>query len=193
MDVHSSVSEVMTRVVAQVGPTAPAEEAARLMRSRHVSGLPVIDPSGRIVGILSEIDIVRGIHQATGAMSPRGLLDIVLDSAPPSGGPGLLESSRARLKNARVSEFMSDRVVTVDPDTTLKEAARLMHQHGINRLPVVDEKRRVLGIVTKSDLLGAIEGRPTGGKGALTPGPRSGRSGKGPAQRSDSSDPYGDI
>jgi len=178
MDVHAPVSEIMTRVVAQIEPTASAEEAARLMRSRHVSGLPVIGSNGRLVGVLSEIDIVLGIHQATGAMSPRGFLDIVLRSTPASGGPGLLESSRARLKNARVSEFMSDRVVTVDPDTTLREAVRLLRQHGISRLPVVDDKRRVIGIVTKSDLLGAVEDRPSRSRGGLTPAPRVGRAGK---------------
>ncbi|HXQ94759.1 MAG TPA: CBS domain-containing protein [Thermoplasmata archaeon] len=193
MDVHAPVSEIMTRVVAQIEPTASAEEAARLMRSRHVSGLPVIGSNGRLVGVLSEIDIVRGIHQATGAMSPRGFLDIVLGSTPASGGPGLLESSRARLKNARVSEFMSDRVVTVDPDTTLREAVRLLRQHGISRLPVVDDKRRVIGIVTKSDLLGAVEDRPSRSRGGLTPAPRVGRAGKGTAAPKGPTDPYGDI
>jgi CBS domain-containing protein len=193
MDVHAPVSEIMTRVVAQIEPTASAEDAARLMRSRHVSGLPVIGPDGHLVGILSEIDIVRGIHQATGAMSPRGFLDIILDSTPPSGGPSILESSRARLRSARVSELMSDRVVTVDSDTTLKEAVRLLRQHGISRLPVVDEKRRVLGIVTRSDILVAVEGRPANSRGGLTPAPRGSRSGKRTPARTRPSDPYGDI
>ena len=170
MDDHAFVSEIMTRVVAQTLPTSSAHEAAVIMRTNHVSGLPVVDSGGRLVGILSEIDLVRGVHRATGAMSARGFLDILLHSSAP-GTPGLLYASQARLRNARVSEMMTSKVVTVDRNTTIREASRLLTQHGISRLPVVDDDRKVLGIVTRTDILQVVRGKAIGPKGSLTPAP----------------------
>lgn len=189
MDEHASVSEIMTRIVAQTAPTASAHEAAVLMRTNHVSGLPVVDPAGRLVGVVSEIDLVRGVHRGTGAMSARGFLDILLESSARSG-PGLLESSQSRLKNARVSEFMTSGVVTVDPVTTIREASRLLALHGISRLPVVDEDRHVLGIVTRTDIFTAVGGKTLGPKGSLTPAPK-GKASRGRAGVK--SDPYADV
>ncbi|MCI4325344.1 MAG: CBS domain-containing protein [Thermoplasmata archaeon] len=192
MDEHAYVAEIMTRVVARVEPTASAHEAAVLMRSNHVSGLPVVDPAGRLVGVVSEIDLVRGIHRATGAMSARGFLDILLDSTPRSGA-GPLEASQARLKNARVSEFMTSRPVTIDPETTIREASRLLTQHGISRLPVVDSRHHVVGIVTRTDIVQAIEGRTIGPKGSLTPAPAPERPTRSSKARREPPDPYADV
>jgi CBS domain-containing protein len=192
MDEHAFVVEIMTRIVAQTVPTASAHEAAVLMRTNHVSGLPVVDPAGRLVGVVSEIDLVRGVHRATGAASPRGLLDILLESTSRSG-PGLLEVSQARLKNARVSEWMTKGVVTVDRETTIREASRLMTQHGIGRLPVVDDQRHVLGIVTRADVLQASEHRTLSPKGSLTPAPARGASRGRTRGGKPSADPYADV
>lgn len=192
MDEHTYVTEIMTRVVARVEPATSAYHAAVLMRTNHVSGLPVVTASGRLVGVVSELDLVRGVHRATGAFSPRGFLDILLDSSSRSGAK-LLTTSRARLRNATVSEFMTDRPVTVDSETTIREASRLLTQYGIGRLPVVDGRRHVLGIVTRSDIVQATEGRTIGPKGSLTPAPPPAKRLRNSGARTEPPDPYGDI
>jgi CBS domain-containing protein len=83
MDGRTKVAEVMSELVVTVGPEARLQEAARLLREDHASGLPMVAPPHRVVGVLSERDIVRSLHQATGFDSARGLLDLLLDSASP--------------------------------------------------------------------------------------------------------------
>lgn len=160
----------MTAIVVTVGPDARLEEAARLLRVHHISGLPVVGPDQRVVGMLSEHDIVRELHRATGVGSARGLLDLLLESAP-SKGESILEVCRRQLKNTRVSDAMSSEVVTVDGAASLEEAARRMAAHKIKRLPVIDAHGDLVGIVTRADLVRAVGG---GGvrRGSLRPAPR---------------------
>ncbi len=164
------VGAVMSADVLTVAPDARLGEAARLLRERHISGLPVVDPTDHVVGVLSERDIVRGLDRATGVDSPRGLLDLLLESAPPKG-ESLLEVCRSHLKNARVRDVMTPRVVTVDRDAPLVEAARKMRLHGVKRLPVVDAQGRLVGIVTRADIVQAVSGEVRARRGALHPAP----------------------
>jgi CBS domain-containing protein len=165
------VADVMTRLVVTAPPDARLDEAARLLREHHISGLPVVEPPHRVVGLLSERDIVRALHRATGVESPRGLLDLLLESAP-SKGESLLEVCRRQLRNTRVSDAMSTRVVTVDRDAPLTEAARLMRAHGVKRLPVVDARGGLIGIVSRADIVQAVSGEVRAPRGALHPGPQ---------------------
>lgn len=171
---ETRVHEVMTTTVVTIPPDARLEEAARLLRHHHVSGLPVVDPSPHVVGVLSERDIVRELHRATGVDSPRGLLDLLLESSP-SKGESILEVCRRQLHNARVGDAMTKRVVTVDPDATLIDAARTMGQHGVKRLPVVDAKGNLLGIVTRADIVRSVSGEARVRRGSLHPAPGGGR------------------
>ncbi|MGA7924313.1 MAG: CBS domain-containing protein [Thermoplasmata archaeon] len=167
----------MSRDVFRAYPNDKLHKAAYLMRAFHVSGLPVVDKTDHVVGIISEVDLLRDLHHSTGVVSPRGFLDLLLDSGP-ERGPSLLQSCRRRLKNARVSERMSRKVVTVDEDTTFSESLHLLDQYHINRLPVVDAEHRLVGIVTRSDVIGALGAglRPT--RGALFPRTRLGPRGR---------------
>jgi CBS domain-containing protein len=176
VDGRTHVSEVMTRLVVTTTPNARLEEAARLLRENHVSGLPVVSPPHRVVGLLSERDIVRALHRATGVASPRGLLDLLLESAP-SQGESVLKVCRQQLKNGRVADAMTKRVVSIDPDAPLSEAARRMREHGFKRLPVVDADGKLVGILSRADIVQAVSGELRGRRGALHPGPR-GRGGR---------------
>ncbi len=167
---RTAVSEIMTRAVLTTTPDARLSEAAHQLREGHVSGLPVLGPDGEVVGVLSETDLVRGLHESTGVGSPRGILDLVLESAP-AGGESLLEQCRRRMKRARVSELMTRSPVTVRESTSLREAAQLMRTKGVNRLPVVDAERRLVGIVTRGDVVAALSGSPSLARGALHPSP----------------------
>jgi len=165
-----SVGEVMTRIVVTTTPDARLDDAARLLREHHISGLPVVAPPHRVVGLLSERDIVRALHRGTGVDSPRGLLDLLVDSAP-RRGESVLEVARRQLHNARVSDAMSPRVVTVDRDAPLIEAARRMRVHRVKRLPVVDPDGRLVGIVSRADIVQAVSGEVRAHRGALHPAP----------------------
>jgi CBS domain-containing protein len=172
MDPKVHVGDVMTGTVVTTGPDARLDEAARLLREHHVSGLPVVAPPRHVVGMLSERDIVRSLDRATGVRSARGLLDLLLESAPPKG-ESTLEVCRRQLKNARVSDVMTPRVVTVDRDAPLEEAARKMRQHGVKRLPVVDPRGELVGIVSRADIVQAVSGEVRARRGALHPAPEA--------------------
>lgn len=135
------ISEIMTRDVLAVPRETPLKEVARTLSENRVSGVPVVDADRRVVGILAESDIVR---QEQGAERDRGLLARVVE------GPPL------RLEARTAGEAMNAPAVTVAPDQEVAEAARLMTEHGVNRLPVVDEEGRLTGIVTRADLVRAF-------------------------------------
>jgi CBS domain-containing protein len=169
MDDRTPLSEIMTHTVVKVLDNAPLLKAARLMRTYHVSGLPVIDKSGKLIGVISEKDLVRGLDKSTGIGSPRGLLDLLLGSAPPKG-PNLWELCQHRLENGRVHDVMTPRPVVVGADATIHEAARLMRVSSINRLPVVDDGGKLVGIVTRADVVEALaDVAPKEQRGSLRP------------------------
>lgn len=150
------VSDAMTRPVRFVRPQDTLATAAGIMREHHISGLPVLDADGKLVGIVSERDIVRELHHATGVGSPRGLLDLILESST-SGGLTPVEAARRRLEHAKVDSAMSRKPVTVDSDDTLEEAIRIFRQFSVNRLPVM-EGDRMVGILTRQDAIIALAG-----------------------------------
>ncbi len=129
----------MTRAVVVVDEWAPFKEIARLMQEYRVSALPVVRGDGRLVGIVSEADLL-------------------LKEGRPEGGRRLLEGPRRRLEREKAeglvaSQLMTTPVVITGPDASLSVAARLMHRRGVKRVPVVDEEGRVVGIVSRADLL----------------------------------------
>ena len=180
------VGVVMTQLVMTTSPDASLDQAARLLRECHVSGLPVIDDDERVIGVVSEKDLVRELHRAAGVGLPRGLLDIILGSAP-AHGPDALTVCQHRLKNTRVSEVMSRPVVAVGPETTLLEAARIMKTHGVKRLPVLDSERRLIGIISNADIVGDLATTPLRARGSLHPSPMGAR------ETARCCDPFGDA
>lgn len=160
MEDDRPVSEIMTRPVIRIRPDAKLLEAADLMRQMHVSGLPVVQEPGRLVGLLSERDLIRDLHRATGVASPRGLLDLLLESAP-ARGPTLLEACRRRLARGRVSDLMTSFLITIGPGTSVREAAAMMARDGIHRLPVVDPEGQLVGIVSRRDVMASLAGLTT--------------------------------
>lgn len=134
-----TVASVMTRKVITVTPETSFKEAVRLLRLNRVSGMPVIDKSGQLVGIVSEADLLNKAEK-------REPDAYVLDSR-----KHRLDRSRAAALD--VASAMSREVTTVRPDFPVARAAREMHARGFKRLPVVDENGRLVGIVSRGDLL----------------------------------------
>ena len=135
------VRDVMTQEVVTVNEHASFKDIAMLIAERRVSAVPVLDREGRVLGIVSEADLV-------------------LKEEYPAGRPEgrLFQGRRQRIAQAKAAgdtaaELMTSPAVTVGPDASVAEAARLLHRHGIKRLPVVDPAGPLLGILSRADLL----------------------------------------
>jgi CBS domain-containing protein len=145
-----NAADVMTRNILSVGPESPIVEAIGLMLDNHVSGLPVIDEAGQLVGILTEGDLLRRGETGTERHRPRWL-EILM-------GPGRLASEYVRTHGRKVEEIMTRELVSVDPKTPLDEIVELMERHRIKRVPVL-EGEKLVGIVSRADFLRALARR----------------------------------
>jgi CBS domain-containing protein len=150
-------ADVMTRGAFTVTADSTVNDAARLMLSHRVSGLPVVDTDGALVGMLTEGDLLRRAEIGTDRRRPRWL-ELLL-------GPGRLARDYVHTHAGKVGDVMTREVVSIGPGTPLDEVAELMERHQVKRLPVV-ENGRILGIVSRANLLAALleaagEARPT--------------------------------
>jgi CBS domain-containing protein len=142
-----NAGHVMTAGVVSVTPDASVGTAAQLMLQKRISGVPVIDDRGHLVGILSEGDFLRRAETGTGRRRPRWIEFFM--------GPGRLADEYVRLSGRKVRDVMTHEVRTVPPDAPLEQVVRLMERHNIKRVPVVDGGK-VVGIVTRANLLHAV-------------------------------------
>lgn len=134
------VEDVMTKTVVAVGPDAPFKQIVRSMMENGATALVVVVDGGPLVGIVSEGDL------------------ILKEDPDLENGGYLLESRRHRSKRAKAAglvakELMTSPVTFVGPEETLGETAHLMHTRGVKQLPVVDREGRVVGLVSRKDLL----------------------------------------
>ncbi|MBP0938318.1 CBS domain-containing protein [Streptomyces goshikiensis] len=128
---HIDVADLMTDEVVSVAPDTAFKDVAKLLAQYGVSGLPVVDDEDRVVGVVSQTDLL-----AHAAQDPHPARPDVPPAGPPTAG-----------------NVMSTPAVTIHAEETAADAARLMTRRGIERLPVVDEEDRLVGIVTRRDLL----------------------------------------
>ncbi|MGO4338487.1 CBS domain-containing protein [Labrys sp. KB_33_2] len=160
------VADVMTRNVVSVTPQATLSQAIDAMVRAHISGLPVIAEDGRLAGILSEGDLLR--RPELGTEKPRASWFSALFKA------GHLAQAYAQTHGRRVDDIMTRDVVVVDQNERIEEAVLLMEQHGIKRLPVVEDGR-VIGLLSRADLVRVLaeflrqpyEEQPVGDKAIL--------------------------
>jgi CBS domain-containing protein len=135
----ATVRDVMTSPVTTITAGTRLKEAAMRLQSGGFSALPVVDDGGRVIGVLSEADLLVKVERPVPA---------------PVGHPSHGQRERhARWTGTVASNLMSQPAVTVGPDAGLASAARLMLRHGLKRLPVVDDAGRPAGIVSRGDLL----------------------------------------
>ena len=135
------IADAMSTDVVSVSPEAPLKDAAALLVRRRISGLPVVE-AGAVLGVLSEADIV--------ARSTGGRRD----------SPGLLgalfgDRDEGSIAAAQVRDAMSSPAITIAPERQVADAARVMVERGVNRLPVVEDSALV-GIITRADLVRAF-------------------------------------
>ena len=136
------IRDLMTKEVVAIEPGATLKDAAALLASHRISGLPVVDHQGHVAGVLSEADI---LEKEAGDRGRRSLLGRLLAGE----RPGKLEART-------VGEAMTSPAITVKPESDAAGAARLMIERKVNRLPVVDAQDGLVGIVTRADLVRAF-------------------------------------
>jgi CBS domain-containing protein len=139
--------QIMTRSVITVTPEATIVEAANIMLQKHVSGLPVVDAAGKLVGVVSEGDFIRRSEIGTQRKRGRWLRFIL--------GSGKSASDFVHEHGRKVCEVMTESPLTITEDTALEEIVELMEKNNVKRLPVI-RGDKVVGIVSRANLLQAV-------------------------------------
>lgn len=148
---HRLVARAMSREVIAVREDTPLKRVAAVLAEHRASGMPVVDDDGQVRGVLSRSDLTgwrsERAHRAAGQVRLK-----------PPHQPGGAERRPARLPQGKAGartagDLMSFPAVTVGPRQNVVEAARVMARSGVGRLPVVDEEGRLVGIVSRTDLL----------------------------------------
>lgn len=138
------VKEIMTKEVVSIQQDTNAKEAVGILFKMHISGLPVIDEKGKLLGMFTEKDILRNILPSYIERVGR----FVYEENPKS-----IKKKFMELENIRVSKLMRPEVITVDEDTSLCEVAHIMLTQEVRRIPVLDKEKKVIGIVAREDIV----------------------------------------
>ncbi len=155
--------EIMTSPVFTVSPDTPVAQIARLLREKHISGTPVVDDAGKLVGIVTEIDLIKR-HARVHFPVYLPFLDslIFLES------PRRYQEDVRRVLGTTAEEIMTRSVQTATPETDIEDIATLMVEERANPIPVVDESGTLVGIVSHTDIVRLVEQAEAGeGEAAL--------------------------
>jgi CBS-domain-containing membrane protein len=148
--------DIMTREVVTIGSKASVEDLAKLLEERRISGVPVLDDRGTLVGVVTQSDLVQRSRDME--LPPAlNILDLHLFLETPSHFQKRLE----KLLGNKVKDVMTENPLTIAPDTPVREIAGLMSSKGVHTLPVLDEGKLV-GIVGKLDLIRGLAGPAEG-------------------------------
>ncbi|MFJ8112009.1 CBS domain-containing protein [Streptomyces sp. NPDC096132] len=137
---HRMVSDLMTTPVVKANRDTGFKELAKLLAECDITAVPVVDDEERVVGVVSEADLLR---KEAAQLDPAGLLPVL------HPGP----SARAKAEATTAEGLMNSPAVTARPQWTAVEAAQVMERHHVKRLPVVDEADRLIGVISRADLL----------------------------------------
>lgn len=137
--------DVMTKEVFVVRRETPLDEVADLMGRRSISGLPVVDDERRILGVISEKDFLARMGEA----GPKNFMTVIANCLKAKGCIAL------PIRAKQAGDIMSSPALTVHEDRPYSEVADLMAKRAINRVPVTDAEGRLIGIITRNDLIRA--------------------------------------
>lgn len=145
-------SELMSRNVIAIGPEVPVASIARLLADRGISAVPVTEPNGRLLGIVTEADLIRRV--AAQEDRPAGWLARMFEN------PNRQAERFARTRGRTARDIMTTDVVSARAEDSAAHCAHLMEEHKVRRLPVLDEAGRLAGILSRADLLRALLAMP---------------------------------
>ena len=143
-----TVAEVMTANPTTVSPETSLQEAIEILAEKKISGLPVVNENGQLVGVISETDLT---WQATGVDAPPYIM--FLDSVIYLQNPLKHNEEIHKALGQTVKDAMSDRPATVKASQPVREAAKMMHEKKVRRLPVIDDDSKLVGIITQGDVI----------------------------------------
>jgi CBS domain-containing protein len=144
-----TVADVMTANPLTARVDTPLSDVIKTLAERRISGLPVVDAEGKLVGIISEGDLM---WRESGVTPPPYIM--LLDSVIYLQNPARYDRDLHKALGETVGDVMTHRhLVTILPERPLREAAHLMSEHDVHRLPVVDQTQRVIGILTRGDIV----------------------------------------
>lgn len=143
-----TVAEIMTTEPITVTPETSLQDAIKILAEHQISGLPVVDNNGELVGIISETDLT---WKETGVDTPPYVM--FLDSVIYLQNPAKHDREVQKALGQTVKDAMSDRPTTITADRPVREAARIMHEKKVRQLPVVNDEDRLIGIITTGDVI----------------------------------------
>lgn len=152
------VQDVMTKTVISFSPDASVYDCAKILREKRISGAPVMDKNGEVIGVLSEGDIMQLIEKKDIAInlilpSPLDVLELPVKMKLALDG---VAKDIQKTATAKIEDIMTKDVVSISPDEDISDAARKMSTGKISRLPVIDKNNGLVGIITRWDIIGAI-------------------------------------
>lgn len=143
-----TVADVMSHDPILVRAETTLKEAIQILAEKRISGLPVIDDQGKLVGVISETDLM---WQETGMTPPAYIM--ILDSVIYLQNPLVYERDLHKALGQTVGEVMTKKPITISPDKPLKEAAKVFNEKKVHRLPVLNSDGKVVGILTRGDII----------------------------------------
>jgi CBS-domain-containing membrane protein len=144
--------DIMTERVLTVAPDTPVAHVARLLREKHISGAPVVDQQGRVVGIVTEIDLIKRharVHMP--------IYLPFLDSPIFLEDPRRYQEDVRRVLGTNAEEIMTRKVRTASPDTNVEDLATMMVEERANPIPILDAEGALVGIVSHTDIVHLVE------------------------------------
>ncbi len=145
------VQEVMTKDVITVKTDDSVEKCAQILFEKNFSGLPVVDDAGKVVGMVTEGDLIR---RAARFKAP-GYLE-VLGGLVYLGNPNKFVDELKKAMSYKAGEMMSGKLIAIAPDKTVEEAATMMFRENVKRLPVVDWNNSLVGIISRRDIMRSV-------------------------------------
>lgn len=152
------IQDAMEKNVIKFKSTDKIIDVAQSLRDNKISGAPIVDDDGKVIGIVSEGDIMRLIEVHSPQMNlilPSPLDWIELPLRMKHEYDEITKGLKTAAK-VLIGEIMTKKVVSVSPDASISDGAALMDSHDIKRLPVVDANKKLVGIVTRGDIIGAM-------------------------------------
>ena len=142
------IKDIMTSEIVTVREDDTVEKCANLLITHNLSGLPVLDESGKVKGIVTEGDLIRRASRVKGPAALEVLGGIFYLESPKK----FMDDLKKTMGNS-AKDIMTKEVITVDPDKLIEEAATLLVQNKIKRLPVIDKEGNLIGIVSRKDIM----------------------------------------
>lgn len=146
--------DLMSRDPVCVEPSTRIRELARVFEEHEISGVPVVDQEGRVIGVVTKTDLIRRCSEGTDEVPPAYLFEVLSDQGADEEASEVMPEPLVC-----VEDFMTEDPLMVGPEIAATTVARLMYERRFHRVIVTDEDRMPVGVITSMDLIGAIAGR----------------------------------